>query len=308
MHLHIETPVLQLEPLQRKTGKEIYAKMECLQPSGSFKIRGIGLMCLEAAQAGSTHFVSSSGGNAGYSAAYAGRKLGIKTTVIVPETTNPSVRKRIEDEGAAVVVHGKVWDEAHACALKMAAQPGAVYIPPFDHPTLWRGHASMIDEMVRQCPKPDAVILSVGGGGLLCGVLEGLHNNHWEDVPVVAVETTGAASFHSAVAAGRLVTLEKIDSIATSLGAKTVAAKTLEWIKLHEIRPVVVSDASAVHACLQFADDYRILVEPACAVSLSVLYESHEVLMDAKTVAVIVCGGIGIDTAKISQWVAGAAR
>jgi len=116
----------------------------------------------------------------------------------------------IETKGAFVEVYGSVWDEANEYALLLSKEVNSAYIPPFDHPTLWNGHATIIDETVRQCQKPDLIVLSVGGGGLLCGVVEGLRRNNWGDVPVVAVETEGAASFAAAVNAGRLVSLDRI--------------------------------------------------------------------------------------------------
>ncbi|MBN2687918.1 MAG: pyridoxal-phosphate dependent enzyme, partial [Deltaproteobacteria bacterium] len=94
--LHIPTPLIDSMPLRVLTGKTVLLKMECFQPAGSFKIRGIGYLCRDAVTSGITHLVSSSGGNAGYAVAFAGRRLGVSVTVFVPETTPESVRKRIE--------------------------------------------------------------------------------------------------------------------------------------------------------------------------------------------------------------------
>ena len=94
-------------------------------------------------------------------------------------------------------VAGNVWDEAHARTLQEATRPGVALVHPFDHPIIWSGHATMIAECRRQMSiVPDAVVLSVGGGGLMCGVLEGLHaiDDAWTNVPLICVETTGTAS------------------------------------------------------------------------------------------------------------------
>ncbi len=300
--LHFLTPVMEHRSLSKECGKKILMKMECFQPVGSFKIRGVGYACREMVAAGASRFISSSGGNAGYAVAYAGRELGVDATVVVPETTAPEVRRRIEEQGAEVIVHGSVWDETHRHAMTLAREETSGYIPPFDHPSLWKGHATIVDELAGQCAKPDAVILSVGGGGLLCGVLEGLHRNDWEDVPVIAVETEGAASFHESVVRGEPVTLPGITSIATSLGAKRVADKALEWTRRHEIHSITVTDRASVNACLRFADDQRVLVEPACGASLSVVYDPPEVVQSARTILVIVCGGIGATLSKLTHW------
>src|SRR5690606_5143544 len=122
---------------------------------------------------GRKRFVSSSAGNAGLAVAYAGRCLSIPVTVFVPETASERAIALIRQEGAEVVVHGPSWQEANERALE-ALGPDAALLHPFDDPMLWTGHATMIDEVARAGGAFDAVILSVGGGGLLCGVAEGL--------------------------------------------------------------------------------------------------------------------------------------
>jgi L-serine/L-threonine ammonia-lyase len=305
-HLHITTPLLRHAPLSRAPGKNVLLKMENLQPAGSFKLRGIGTMCARAATDGVVHFVCPSGGNAGFAAAVAGVALGVRTTIIVPETTAASVRDKIRDIGADVVVHGGVWDEANQEALRLCEAPGTLYVPPFDHPDIWDGNATLIDEAVAQARENhlnfDAVICSVGGGGLLCGVLEGLHRNALAHVPVIAVETEGAASLHAAVQAGEVATLPAITSIATTLGSRRVAQQAFEWTRRHEVRSIVVSDRQAVDACLRFADDMRTLVEPACGAALAVAYQNLPALADIERPLIVVCGGIGVDLAKLADW------
>ncbi|MDB5727896.1 MAG: Threonine dehydratase [Noviherbaspirillum sp.] len=303
--LHITTPLLSHRPLSARLGKLVSLKMENLQPSGSFKLRGIGEMCQRAVARGATHLVCPSAGNAGFAAAVAGAALGVRTTIVVPSTTLESVRRAIGDIGAELIVHGEVWDEANEQALRLCTRPGAVYVPPFDHPDIWDGNATLIDEALRQnfTGEPvDAVVCAVGGGGLMCGVLQGLHRNGLRHVPVIAVETEGAASFHAAVRAGRLVTLPDIGSIATSLGAKRVAQAALDWTARHDIRSVTVTDAQAVDACLRFADDMRTLVEPACGAALAVAYQDLPALKPFRHPLIVVCGGIGVDLAKLQAW------
>lgn len=300
--LHIKTPLIESPPIGKIAGPQILLKLENTQPTGSFKIRGIGYLCQKARENGIKQFVSSSGGNAGYAAAYSGRHLGIKTTVFVPSTTPQTTVAKIREQEAEVVVKGDVWDETDKFARKFSREIRGLYVSPFDHPMIWEGHSTVIDEMAREIAKPDAVILSVGGGGLLCGVVQGLHKNGWENVPVIAVETEGSASFAVSQRAGKLVSLEKIDSIAKSLGAKTVSRQTLEWNKKHKIKSVTVTDRQAVSACIGFANDHRFLVEPACGASLAVAYGRHEILKNMKDVVIIVCGGIGVDLDEIKRW------
>jgi L-serine/L-threonine ammonia-lyase len=218
MSLHIETPLFESRALSLTAGRSVWLKMDALQAPGSFKIRGIGHACETYRARGAQRFVSSSGGNAGIAVAYAGRRLGVPVTVVVPETTTEKAKALLNLEGAEVLVHGASWQEANALAQSLLS-PTDAFLHPFDDALLWQGHATMIDEVAQSGFKPGAVVLSVGGGGLLSGVIEGLHRNSWQDVPVIAAETEGAASLHAAMQAGQTVELPRIASVATSLGA-----------------------------------------------------------------------------------------
>lgn len=304
--LHIPTPLLEHRGLSNRLGKTVLLKMENMQPSGSFKLRGIGLMCQRAVAAGATHLVCPSGGNAGFAAAVAGVALKVRTTVVVPQTTQESVRRQIREIGADVVVHGSLWDEANQEALRMCDAPGAIYIPPFDHPDIWDGNATLIDEAVAQCAAADrdfdVVICAVGGGGLMCGVLEGLHRNARAQVPLIAVETEGAAALHASVRAGAMVRLDAVNTIANSLASRSVAQAAFDWTRRHEVRSITVSDRQAIDACLRFADDMRVLVEPACGAALAVAYQNLPELDGFQRPLIVVCGGIGVDLAKLAAW------
>ena len=191
MKLYMKTPLIDMLNISNQD-HSFKVKMEAYQPSGSFKLRGMDTLCRYAIAHGATHLVSSSGGNAGLSAAYVGRKLGVKVTVVVPSTTASFILDRLRLEGAEAIVHGDVWDEADKYALDLASKPDAAYIPPFDNEKLWEGHSTLVDELKEQCSEqPDMIILSVGGGGLMCGVMQGLIRNGWTDTTILAVETEG---------------------------------------------------------------------------------------------------------------------
>lgn len=303
MPLHIETPYVESRALSERSGRSIWLKFESAQPSGSFKLRGIGHACETYYARGAQRFISSSGGNAGLAVAYAGRQLDVPVIVVVPETTPTRARELLRLEQAEVIVHGASWQEANAYAQSLLGA-GDAFLHPFDDPLLWQGHASMIDEMARSGHKPDAVVLSVGGGGLLCGVVEGLHRNGWLDVPVLAVETEGTASLHAALQAGHPVELAAVRGVATSLGARRVCDQALIWAHSHPIQALQVSDPAALGACEQFLTDHRVLVEPACGAALSVVYDGHPVLNAYSTLAIIVCGGATTTLEQIRQWAA----
>ena len=300
--LYIQTPLWPSRPLSAALGAPVLLKMEALQPVGSFKARGMGEAVRTAAEAGAKRVICSSGGNAGLAVAYAGRVLGLGVTIVVPRTASERSKELIQAEGAEVIVHGGVWDEAHAYATETAHHSGAVYVHPFDDPVVWRGHASMIHEMAEAGAQPGVVVVAVGGGGLLCGVAEGMRDVGWDSVPILAVETEGAASFARAVEAGELVTLDRITSIATTLGARRVAAEALGWARQRPITPWIVSDRQAVDACLRFVDDHRLLVEPSCGAALAAVYDRAAPLTHGEPVVVIVCGGAGVNRALLATW------
>ena len=301
MPLHVVTPLVESRPLSVACGRSIWLKLDALQPSGSFKLRGIGAACEAHLERGARRFVSSSGGNAGLAAAYAGRRLGVPVTVVVPETATERAKELLRLERAEVVVHGASWQEANALAQSLLG-PADAFLHPFDDPLLWRGHATLVDEVLQSGLEPDAVVLSVGGGGLLSGVAEGLRRNGRAHVPILAVETEGAASFRAAVEAGHPVELEAITSVATSLGAKRICDRAMQWSREHAIRSVVVSDRSALAACERFLADHRVLVEPACGASLALAYERAPELEAFGTVLVVVCGGATVTIDQIREW------
>ncbi len=299
--LHHQTPYWPHRGLP-ETGRRTWVKMDACQPTGSFKIRGIGLLCQRLQAEGADRFVCSSGGNAGLAAAYAAREIGAQMTVVLPSTTPAFMRERIAALGGQVLIEGDVWDAADALARAIAGRGEAAYVSPFNHPDLWEGHASLVDELAAAGPAPDAVVVAVGGGGLMCGVAEGLERNGWKDTAIVAVETAGAASLARSIEAGKPITLDRIDTVASSLAARRVADAAFAWTQTRSVVPVVVSDADAVRACKRFVDDHMTLVEPACGAALSLAYNDHPALKPYGVVAVIACGGVVTSLEKLAQW------
>lgn len=288
-------PFLNLELALTDLDSNIYLKLENLQPSGSFKSRGIGnlmVRAVESAKSPSTsaedvHFYSSSGGNAGLACATAAAALGRPATVIVPMITSQLMIGKLRELGADVVQIGENWAAADRHLREVAipkfesAHPGsrAVYVPPFDHQDVWDGNATLVDELKTQMSESfdeqiDAVICNVGGGGLLCGIMQGvqkLKDSGYGSPKVVAVETEGGDSFNASVKAGELVTLPGITTIATSLGATRVAEQAFAWVEKAEgdLISAVVTDKDAVDAMVKFLDHARILVESACSATIA---------------------------------------
>ena len=299
--LHKNTPLVISKTYSERLVAKVWLKMDARQPSGSFKLRGIGYVCQTYKKEGAKGLICASGGNAGLAVAYAGRQLNLPVTIIVPKTTSQLAIDAIKKEKAIVCVKGESYQEAHEYALKLTSATQR-YVHSYDDPLLWHGHATLVDEIRASNIVPDLMVLSVGGGGLLCGVLEGLARNGWDTIPILAVETHGAHSLASALEAKEHLTLKNITSIATSLGAKKVAQQAFEQSQKHKVIPHVVSDREAVEACLQFAKDHQIIVEPACGAALAALAKVHPSTHQKRQIVVIVCGGVGTDLNQLQYW------
>ena len=154
--------------------------------------------------------------------------------------------------------------------------------------------------------RPDAVVLSVGGGGLLCGVAIGMRRHGWDQVPIIAVETEGAASYRAALEAGGPVEIPKIASVATSLGARRVCEPAWRWSRERPVVSAVVSDLQALEACERFVVDHGALVEPACGASLALAYGRHAALEPYRNVLIVACGGVTATLDHLREWTAAA--
>ena len=201
-----------------------------------------------------------------------------------------------------MIVHGKVWDEANLRAKELAQGVDTEYVPAFDHPVLWEGHSTMVDEILEDCPEVDAIVMSVGGGGLLAGILTGLIRHNRMDCRIIACETQGSASFAAAVSAGHPVIFPRIDTVARSLGATLVAAWPVQHIVDFPHECVALSDDEAIMGVVRYANDLRQLVEPACGVSLAIGYLDHPAIADAHDVVIVVCGGVSISAQLVAGW------
>lgn len=300
-----------------KGGPQFFLKYETLQPSGSFKSRGIGyLINSKAKEARSrdgsdVHVFSSSGGNAGLAAATASKLLNLNCTVVVPVTTKRHMIDRIQSAGSQVIVHGTHWGMAdtylkEVIMKKVPSNVEPLYVHPFDDPLVWKGHSFMIDEIVQQLQEQGrsmrdvkGIICSVGGGGLYNGIVTGLERHGYADkIPIIAVETVGADALAKSLVQGKPVRLTEVTSIASSLGSPYIAQDSFEKAIRYKTKSFVQTDEEAVRTSLRFFQESNILVEPACAASVSLCYHVDELnrLLGCKLgskdiVIAIVCGG-----------------
>ncbi len=300
---YIQSPMIQSRSMSEMLQKDVFLKLENLQPTGSFKDRGIGHLCGYYHHENDKGFVASSGGNAGLAMAYAAKRLHKPATVIIPKTTPTHMIQKMELFGAKVIVHGDNWNEADDLARTMVDKEQLNYVSPFNHPMIWQGYEPMIDEINAQIGEPDAMIMSVGGGGLFTGLMQGMIKHDWNKVKIITGETQGANALAKSLSEKQRITMDKIDSIATTLGAKQVLEQAFAYAIEKEVVPHVCTDAEAVSSIVQFADATKMIVEPACGAALSPIYHKPELLDDYQKIVIIVCGGSGVNIDLIGQWV-----
>ncbi|SCV02793.1 LANO_0G00276g1_1 [Lachancea nothofagi CBS 11611] len=319
----IKTPLLEqafacARNLSGETSPRFFLKYEFLQPSGSFKSRGIGNLISKKAETiklGGTktpHVFASSGGNAGLAAATTCKKLSIPCSVVVPQTTNSRMVERIKNLGADVLIHGRHWKDADTHLRERVMKNldisrfQAIYAHPFDHELIWEGHSTIVDEILDtlkqqhvSIDKVKGLVCSIGGGGLYNGIMEGLkkHSLEWS-IPVIGVETVGCQVLNHSLSKGKQLEFDNVYSIATSIGTNSISKKTFENAVQFGLRSVVLTDAEVIETCLKFADDTNIIPEPACGAALHLAYNPQilhralkKQLSSEDVIIVIGCGG-----------------
>ncbi|KAJ5895082.1 tryptophan synthase beta subunit-like PLP-dependent enzyme [Penicillium taxi] len=285
------------------------------------------------------HFFCSSAGNAGLAAVIAARDLGCSCTVVVPTTAEPMMIKKLYAAGASDVLrHGASWFEADTFLRetfienedsKSDSITRNIYVPPFDHRDIWRGAGTLVDELVKQLPPrhcnetasscsfpADAIVCSVGGGGLLNGIVDGLERHlplyqpTVKNVQIIAVETAGADSLAHSLSKGSWKSLSAITSKAITLGALRVAQQTFK--NAHSPPPgikvtsIVGTDADAAMGVVRLCDELRLEVELACGISVQVgldrLREAMTDLTPDSRVVIVICGGSGVTSEMIVDY------
>jgi L-serine/L-threonine ammonia-lyase len=214
----------------------------------------------------------------------------------------------------AVIQHGANIAESQEYIqnILLPNDPNGVFVPPFDHPDIWEGNATTMREIAEQLGgKPDVVVCSVGGGGLLNGIMQVIDENKWSDeVEVLAMETKGADSLNQSLQAGQLITLPRITSQATSLGVVKVSQKTFDYAQRPNVTSIVLSDAEAARGCCLLAEHERMLVELTVGVNVPVCYGgflqrvlgSRKTLDRSSKVVIVVCGGNDICIDMLIAW------
>jgi threonine dehydratase len=297
------TPLIRSRRLSQKLGANIYFKLETLQPTHSFKVRGaFNSISRLPENVRSRGVVTASGGNHGLAIAFAADTLGIPATILLPAPTPPDRISAIKVLNAKIVLHGASWDDANVEALKVARKNGVAYIHPFDNVDVMAGQGTIVKELVAQIPRIDLLVASIGGGGLVSGLISAAAAFS-PATRVAGVETEGADSMYQSWRAGHIVELPAITSVAETLGARKTEARQFEIITRHASSLVTVTDDQAIDALVDLLAEEKLLTEPATSCSVAAVVEGKVPVGPDENVVIVLCGA-NVGLSRTAVWIA----
>ncbi|MBL4906978.1 MAG: threonine/serine dehydratase [Sneathiella sp.] len=286
-----QTPTMDI---QLDDGRNISLKLENLQISGSFKIRGalntvLGLSKNELNRG----LVTASGGNHGMGVAIAGALTQTPTTIYLPKNTPQSKINKLKSITSDVIVSGEVWDDANALALEAAAKEGKTYIHPFAAKSVIEGQGTVGLEFLESVPDLDVLMVAIGGGGLISGVASAAKLIN-PDIRIIGIEAVGAPTLYESCKAGKLVTLERITTRAGTLAPRKSADLNLEIISHHVEEIVLVEDSDMEIASKWLWSSCGIATELSAAAAIAALQTEKFKTNKNDKIGVIICGA-GLD-------------
>lgn len=289
------TPILALDQVRTPlpTDARVTLKLECLQVGGSFKARGAmnRLLAAPKEELGSG-IVTASGGNHGVAVARTAFVAGVPATIYVPVKVSPAKVANMQRWGARVEIGGTGWDEANVAALDFAARTGAVYFHPFADPLVVAGQGTLGLEIVDDLPDVDAIIVSVGGGGLIAGIATAIRARR-PSVKIVGVEPTGSPTLKASLDAGSVVTLDEITSRVLTMSCRRSDERVFDIVR-HTVDDIVLVDDDEMEAAAHWLwIETGVAAELSGAASLAALRRYPPVLAGARHVCALVCGAAG---------------
>ncbi len=283
----------------RFSGGDVYLKLENLQKTGSFKVRGAAYAMSQLSddekKAG---VIAASAGNHAQGVAYAATRLGIKSTIVMPVFSPIAKIQATQGYGADVVLHGTAFDDALSHALLTAEQTGATFLHPFDDEDVIAGQGTIGLEILEELPDLDTIAIPVGGGGLATGIAIAIKSTKPE-VDVYGVEAQSAASMHASFEAGDITAVDGLDTVCDGIAVKRVGDITYKIAKDLFTDTVTVEELQVTRTLFLLLERAKIVVEPAGCVGLSAF--QHEVIdIKGKTGVAVLSGG-NIDMSFMSQ-------
>jgi threonine dehydratase len=285
------SPCARSETLSRLTGTTALLKLENLQMTGAYKERGAlnKLLVMPPAER-ERGLIAASAGNHAQAVAYHAGRLGVKATIVMPEATPIMKVANTRAHGARIVLHGANYDEAYAEARRLEHVEQLTFLHPFDDPDIIAGQGTVALEVLEQDPELDAIIVPIGGGGLVSGIAVAVKALR-PGAKVIGVETEMLPCMLQAVDAGRPVTLEGANTIADGIAVKRAGDLTLEHVKKYVDEIVTVSEEEIASAILYLLEREKTVVEGAGAVGVAALMQHKVRGLEGRRVVSIVSGG-----------------
>jgi threonine dehydratase len=283
-----DTKLVYSEYFSNQTGNKVYLKPENMQLTGAYKVRGayytISTLSDEERSKG---LITASAGNHAQGVAYAAKAYGAKAVIVMPTTTPLIKVNRTKSYGAEVILYGDVYDEACAKALELADEKGYTFIHPFDDLRVATGQGSIAMEIVRELPLVDYILVPIGGGGLATGVstLAKLLN---PKIKVIGVEPEGAACLKASFEAGKVVTLDGVNTIADGTAVKTPGQNLFPYLRKNLDDIITVPDSELVVCFLDMVENHKMIVENSGLLTVAALKHMNA---EGKKVVSILSGG-----------------
>jgi threonine dehydratase len=294
------TPCTPSETFGEMFGGHAWFKFENLQRTGSFKERGaLNRMLLLPDDDRRRGVIAASAGNHAQGVAYHATRLGIPATIVMPERTPLVKVLATERYGAKVELHGSVYDEAMAEALRLREEEGQTLIHPFDDPAIIAGQGTIGLELLEQVPEMDVVVVGVGGGGVIAGIATAIKEIRPE-VRVIGVESEVLPAALRAREAGEPVTIPPAETIAEGIAVRRIGEHTFRQIERYVDELVTVSEEEIASGVLLLLEREKTVAEAACATTVAAVLDGHIGGIKGKNVVMLLSGG-NIDVSLMSR-------
>lgn len=290
----LSTELVYSDYFSAQTGNKVYLKPENMQFTGAYKLRGayykLSTLSEEDRQKG---LITASAGNHAQGVAYAAKCYGVKATIVMPTTTPLIKVNRTKSYGAEVVLYGDVYDEACAHAYKLAEEHGYTFVHPFDDLDVATGQGTIAMEIIKELPLVDYILVPIGGGGLATGVstLAKLLN---PKIKVIGVEPAGANCMQESIKAGKVVTLDGVNTIADGTAVKTPGSVIFPYVSKNLDDIITVEDEELVVTFLDMVENHKMIVENSGLLTVAAL--KHLNVKNKKIVSILSGGNMDVIT------------
>ena len=286
----VRTPLIESPKFLGADAPTVYLKLENLQRTGAFKLRGatnkLAQLTAEEARRG---VIAASAGNHAQGVAFAARARGIPATIVMARSASPLKVRATEALGAKVVLHGVDYEEAHEEAARLAAAEGLTEIHPFDDPFVIAGQGTVGLEIVEDLPDVQRIIVGVGGGGLASGIAVAARGRR-PAVEIICVQPAGADTLKASLAQGKIVVGGAPSTFADGLATRHVGDLPFRLLRAHGAKSVVVDDRAIARATFLLLEQAKLIVEGAGAAPLAALL-AHPELADGGRTVLVLSGG-----------------